>query len=256
MEIVADPWLERFIGKPVFRVAGTPAGNDQALAKLRELTAQDAFAYARVPTRDTTVVDAFQSAGFRVVDVSITLEAARLPPLEPQDVSRARFARPEDADAVERVGREGFTLSRFHLDPRIDKSVADEIKAQWAGNFFRGARGDYMVVAAAEGEAKGFLQLLAGADGVLTIDLVAVAASQRRKGLAGAMIRFAAHHCPGTKRLRVGTQAANIDSLRLYQGLGFVVTASAYVLHCHGSASALPVRPLPHEAGGTVGARG
>jgi ribosomal protein S18 acetylase RimI-like enzyme len=239
IEVLPDPWLERVIGKPVFRVAGAPAADDDARARLRELAAQDAFAYARVPTGDTATTDAFQAVGFRVVDVSITLETAGLPPLERQDAVRARFARPEDAGAVETIGREGFALSRFHLDPRIDKSVADEIKAQWAGNFFRGARGDYMVVAAAEGNAEGFLQLLAGTDGVLTIDLVAVSASQRRRGLAGAMIRFAAHRCPGVKRLRVGTQAANIESLRLYQRLGFEVTGTAYVLHCHGPTSSL-----------------
>jgi ribosomal protein S18 acetylase RimI-like enzyme len=182
-------------------------------------------------------VDAYQAAGFRVVDVSVTLETAGVPPVEPQDASRVRFARPDDAGAVERVGREGFALSRFHLDPRIDRAAADEIKAQWAGNFFRGARGDYMVVAGPPGGATAFLQLLSGADGVLTIDLIAVAASHRRQGLAGAMIRFAAHHCAGVKRLRVGTQAANVDSLRLYQRLGFVVASTAYVLHCHGPAS-------------------
>lgn len=237
VEVVPDPWLQRFLGKPVFRVTGPIDAGDATPSKLREVTAQNAFAYTRVPTTDTHSVDAFQAAGFRVVDVSITLETTGLPPLLPQDAARARFASPDDANAVERIGREGFAWSRFHLDPRIDKAAADEIKAQWAGNFFRGTRGDYMVTAGQTGEVGAFLQLLSGADGVLSIDLIAVAAPQRRKGLAGAMIRFAAHHCPGVTRLRVGTQAANIDSLRLYQRLGFVVASTAYVLHCHGPAS-------------------
>lgn len=237
IEISSDAWLQRSIGKPVFRVAGSVAQGDGSLRKLSELAALDVFAYARVPTADTATADAFQAAGFRVVDVSITLETAGLPAPDPQDRARARFARPEDADAVERLGRHGFTLSRFHLDPHIERAVADEIKAQWVANFFRGTRGDYMVVADAEGEAGGFLQLLAGRDGVLTIDLIAVGAAHRRKGFAGAMIRFAAHSCPGVQRLRVGTQAANLDSLRLYQRLGFVVTSTAYVLHCHGPIS-------------------
>jgi ribosomal protein S18 acetylase RimI-like enzyme len=232
-----DAWLQRFLGRPVIRVTGTVSEGDDSRDKLRAVAAQDAFAYARVPTGDTRAVDVYQAAGFRVVDVSVTLETAGVPPLEPQDLSRARFAGAEDAAAVERVGREGFSLSRFHLDPRIDKAAADEIKAQWAGNFFRGARGDYMVVAGPPGEAAAFLQLLAGADGVLTIDLIAVAASHRRRGLASAMIRFAAHRCAGVTRLRVGTQAANIDSMRLYQRLGFVVASTAYVLHCHGPVS-------------------
>jgi ribosomal protein S18 acetylase RimI-like enzyme len=237
IETAPDTWLQGFLGKPAFRVTGTVRADDGSAAKLHEVAAQCAFAYARVPTSDSLAMDAFQTAGFRVVDVSITLETASVPTVEPRDLTRVRFASPEDASAVERVGREGFAWSRFHLDPRIDKAAADEIKAQWVANFFRGVRGDYMVVGGQAGEAAAFLQLLAGADGVLTIDLIAVAPSQRRKGLAAAMIRFAAHHCPGVTRLRVGTQAANIDSLRLYQRLGFVVASTAYVLHCHGPVS-------------------
>lgn len=236
ISIVPDTWLERFMGKPTFRVIGTLEG-DVCRSSLQRLAAQHAFAYVRVPTVETAAADAFQAAGFRVVDVSVTLEADVLPALQPGDDASARFALADDLAAVTRVAREGFAFSRFHLDPRIDRTVADDIKAHWAGNFFQKQRGDYMVVAPARETPQAFLQLLAAADGTLTIDLVAVSGAQRRKGVAAAMIRFAAHHCPGTKRLRVGTQAANIGSLRLYQRLGFAVTQTAYVLHCHGPTS-------------------
>jgi hypothetical protein len=33
--------------------------------------------------------------------------------------------------------------------------------------------------------------------------------------------------------MRVGTQIANIPSLRLYERLGFTMAESAYVLHAH-----------------------
>jgi len=224
--------LQGILGKPVFRVTGTV--EDESDRNLHSCAERAAFSYARLATSDSRSLQAFQAAGFQVVDTTITLETSGLPPSDGDDARRVRFARAVDADAVEQLSREGFAYSRFHLDPRIDRTVADEIKAQWAANFFRGARGDHMVVGGHDGPASGFLQLLSGADGVLTIDLIAVAASHRRKGLAAAMIRFAAHRCPGTVRLRVGTQAANIESLRLYQRLGFVITDTAHVLHCHG----------------------
>lgn len=234
IEIHEDRWLQTFIGRPAFRVTGTADASEACMAKLRELARRPAFSYARTPTDDPRALDVFQAAGFRVVDTTITLETVGLPAATAD--STVRLARPEDAPGVEAVAREGFAYSRFHLDPHIEKRVADEIKAQWAGNYFKGARGDHMVVAEVEGRIAGFLQLLAGGDGVLTIDLVAVSSAHRRRGLAAAMIRYAAHACAGTQRLRVGTQAANVGSLRLYQSLGFAISATAYVVHCHGSA--------------------
>lgn len=234
IEIHEDRWLQTFIGRPAFRVTGTVDASEACMAKLRELAGRPAFSYARTPTSDPRALDAFQAAGFRVVDTTITLETVGLPAATAD--SAAHFARQEDAQGVEAVAREGFAYSRFHLDAHIEKRVADEIKAQWAANYFKGARGDHMVVAEVEGHIAGFLQLLTGGDGVLTIDLVAVSSAHRRRGLAAAMIRYAAHACAGTQRLRVGTQAANVGSLRLYQSLGFAISATAYVVHCHGPA--------------------
>ncbi len=236
VEVAPDTWLQQFLGKPAFRISVDAEQQSTIENDLKSITCQRAFAYARIPTANTRSVNMLEAAGFRVVDVSITLETAELPPAEVDDAKRVRFARADDAESIEKIAREGFKLSRFHLDSHIGSHVAGEIKECWAANFFKDLRGDFMVVAATRSEPQGFLQLLAGKDGVLTIDLVAVAASQRRKGLAAAMIRFAAHGCPNVKRLRVGTQAANVDSLRLYQRLGFVIRNTDYVLHFHGPA--------------------
>ena len=35
------------------------------------------------------------------------------------------------------------------------------------------------------------------------------------------------------RELRVGTQAANVPSVRLYEPLGFSLASAAYVLHLH-----------------------
>ena len=224
-ELTPDTWLQKFLGKPAFRVDLSAGESGDVENTLRAITAQRAFAYARVPTRDTQTVGMLEDTGFRVVDVSVTLETEGLPPAQAGDADRVRFSRADDAVPIRKIARGGFAFSRFHLDMHIDNRVADQIKSDWAGNFFNDTRGDFMVVADEHSEPQGFLQLLAGTDGTLTIDLVAVAA---------AMIRFAAHSCPDVKRLRVGTQAANVDSLRLYQRVGFVVRNTDYVLHFHG----------------------
>jgi ribosomal protein S18 acetylase RimI-like enzyme len=122
--------------------------------------------------------------------------------------------------------------------------IANKIKASWASNFFDGARGDAMVIAEAEGHIVGFLQLLRARAGALTIDLIAVAGEHARRGMASAMIDFAWRNGIGDGErpslLRVGTQAANIGSCRLYESLGFRMCASAVVLHHHGTGGPYP----------------
>jgi GNAT superfamily N-acetyltransferase len=231
----ADRWLGGIMRRPVQRVSGSIAAHEarEGARMLQAVAGGPGFAYARVSTADVRAAQAFEEAGFRIVDTGVTLEAADLRAAAPS-AAKTRLARGEDAAAVEAIARTAFRFSRFHLDPRIPTELADEIKAQWAGNFFRGGRGEHMVVAEHGGEIAGFLQLLSGADGTRTIDLVAVAADRRGQGLGAAMIGFAARECGPPTRLRVGTQAANVPSLRLYARLGFEVTDTQYVFHCHG----------------------
>lgn len=237
-EATPDRWLAAVLGRSVQRVSGTisPGEKDENVNLLRTVAAAPGFAYARVPASEVFSAQLLEDAGFRLVDSSVTLETGKIDVATPATAC-ARMARGGDAAAVEHIARSAFHYSRFHLDPRIPKQLADEIKAQWAGNFFRGGRGDYMVVAEHEGAIAGFLQLLAGADGTLTIDLIAVAEGRRGRGLASGMIGFAARACGRPTRIRVGTQAANIASLRLYERLGFTVSATGYVFHCHGPAA-------------------
>ena len=69
------------------------------------------------------------------------------------------------------------------------------------------------------------------------IDLIAVHPAHARKGHARAMIGLAALKGTGAGQLPrgmvVGTQAANIASIRLYESLGFRLSDSKFVLH-HG----------------------
>lgn len=230
--ITPDAWLGARLGCPSYRIQvgpGVPQAN--RCAEFERLLTQQVFLYARIPTSDVGICSYLADRGFRVVDVNVTLEAQTLIPTRTNPT--IRFAIPTDREPVMNVARNSFMYSRFHLDPHISKTTADETKASWAGNYFSGKRGDFMVVAEIEERAVGFLQLLVLPDGPLTIDLIAVEENQRGKGLARAMISFAAARCPKAMPMRVGTQAANIASIRLYESLGFRVISSAYMLHYH-----------------------
>jgi ribosomal protein S18 acetylase RimI-like enzyme len=74
---------------------------------------------------------------------------------------------------------------------------------------------------------------LFGPEGTLIIDLIAVDERHRRKGIATGMIAYAESHCGHFETIRVGTQVANIPSLRFYERAGFLVSASNYVFHYH-----------------------
>lgn len=233
-----DAWLAGIMRRPVLRVSGRvrPGDEHPQIAAIRGVTRGPGFVYARLPAEDALTSHVLQSAGFQVVDTGLTLETeGALPRQGPQH--RARPARPEDEGAVREIARRAFQVSRFHLDPRIPGALADEIKAQWAANFFSGRRGDHMLVAEHEGRVAGFLQLLRAPPDVLVIDLIAVGVEHRGLGLGAEMIRSAAG-LENVARIRVGTQSANPGSLRLYQRLGFRVVSASMVLHAHGSESA------------------
>lgn len=228
-----DAWLGEILGCHAWRVIVGPDGPDAETRDAMGRLEGPAFLFAKVPTSDIRCVAALGALGFHVVDTNVTLERP-----VPGDAVTAlgtycRPARPEDREAVASLAARSFTYSRLHLDPAVPRPAADRSRAEWAGNYFAGRRGDHMVIAERDGDCAGFLQLLGPGDGTLTIDLIGVDPAHRRNGVARDMIGFAIARFGGIARVRVGTQAANIPSLRLYEALGFRTAATSYVLHCH-----------------------
>ncbi len=219
-----DPWLSERLGKPAFQV-----GRDIAAAGLPP---PPSFVGAKLDVGDTEGLLRLQALGFRVVDTNVQLRRDAAPWVA--QAGPARFAENEDEAGIRAIAGEAFIYDRFHRDPIIGGAAAARIKADWAGNFFAGKRGDWMVTAGIPGRPEGFLQLLKGDNGTIVIDLVAVAPAHQGKGLARAMIGFAARACMDRAApLRVGTQIANLPSLSLYARLGFNIVSAAYVLHLH-----------------------
>jgi ribosomal protein S18 acetylase RimI-like enzyme len=231
-----DEWLGRLLGRPALRLDRADTGDAGWIGRLDH---EDLLVTAKLPAQDVAAVGALESIGFRVIDMALTFEASAI---EPRADQRVRVAKPGDRDAVATLAGRSFRFSRFHLDPEIPRALADRVKARWAANFFMGGRGDAMVVAEQDSAVVGFLQLLRGPSGGVTIDLIAVAPEASRQGLARAMIGLAAQGVGGArpKGWRVGTQAANIASVRLYESLGFRLSQAQFVLHHHGRGGPYP----------------
>lgn len=229
-----DDWLSEILGKRALRVVLDESSNHEGpLAS--QLADEPLFATAKVSVEDITLVTRLQDLGFRVVDTALTFELDRLAGCSTDGV---RFSEEQDRDRVVDIAAHAFVYSRFHLDTMIPNQLADRVKAEWVANYFNGARGDAMVVADRGGAVAGFLLLLRGREGSMIIDLIAVDAKHVRRGLARAMVAYAATHGFGDGHaptsIRVGTQAANTSSVRLYEDLGFRLCCAQYVLHYHG----------------------
>lgn len=247
-----DKWLSNILGRPAYQLIVTPAlleadhvDHARSRSELREALSRGAFFSAKVPVSDAAARGFLEQLGFCLIDTNLRLEAVAERAAafgrhdrgqergdKGQGQIQLRFAETSDRDGVVSLARRSFVFSRFHQDPLIPKSVADEIKAQWAGNFFKGERGDRMVVAVSNGTIAGFALLASGDGPSVVIDLIAVDEGCRRRGIAARMIEFvASQDCPN--RVVVGTQVANLPSVCLYEKLGFRLTEAQYVFHFH-----------------------
>lgn len=223
-----DKFLSEIFEETVLKISDVEAGEYGY--------GEPVFAYAGVPTDQPVHVAKLEESGFRLVDTNLKLstKALSLNSVSPDPEFRIRFAEPGDRIGVEEIAVSCFKYSRFHLDPLVDNQKANELKRRWAGNYFAGLRGNWMVVAEGpEGGIVGFLQLL-NQRGQLIIDLIAVSESARGRAIAPSLIEYASQHCEEYEEVIVGTQVSNIPSLRMYERLGFRVLESRYMFHYHG----------------------
>ena len=235
MTLHPDAWLAHVLGRPAFRVDIGAASDAAALAGA---TAAAGFYYAKVDTADVAASRALSGAGFYVADVNVTFEAppAAVRRLRAAPTRRVERVTAASAASVLDIAGSCFRYNRFHLDPAVPRAVADAIKRSWVQSYVDGARGDCLLVAFDGGRPAGFLAALVVDEAVArvaTIDLVGVAADCQQRGIGPDLVAAFAGHYASADRLRVGTQAANLPSLKLYERLGFTVARTAYVFHRH-----------------------
>ncbi len=234
-----DPWLAEVFQGPVFRWIGAAEARGAAglAGEMARLSGSGrAFFYAKMSTGDVGRCTALCRAGFAVIDTAITL--ARGDGAEPAggDISVGPATREQRA-GIPAIAESCFRWSRFHLDPRIPQSLANTVKRRWIESHVQGLRGSALYAAEIGGRLAGFLAVVEVSSEnrrAAVIDLVGVAAEHQGRGVGAALVRFFVNDWQGrASELRVGTQAANVRSLRLYERFGFRVVESKYVLHAH-----------------------
>jgi dTDP-4-amino-4,6-dideoxy-D-galactose acyltransferase len=234
--ITNDSWLGDLMSRGVYRVhADATSVADEV--DLHARGQARAFYFAKVPADRVGIMRALTRIGFSVVDVNITFtRRPRVAANRPPGIDIGECT-PKAADAVLDIAGHCFKYTRFHLDPLVEVALAHRIKREWVRNYVLKRRGDRLFVAYVDGRPAGFLAALVGdraGERTATIDLVGVDTTLQGRGIGQSLVlAFADHYRGSCDWLAVGTQVANIPSVRLYEKLGFSLAQSEYVLHKH-----------------------
>jgi len=207
------------LNRPVFRLADSGLSENQLPEKC--------FCYAKISTRNSESRENLEKVGFVVQETSLVYEKKGVrsaPPAWP-----VRSAKPEDEAVVCALAAAAFHASRFHVDPFVGPDLGVKIKSDWAKNFFRGLRGERLLVVEENEKPSGFILLIEQAERTV-VDLICVDPAKQGKGLGKALLQAA--ETPG-KWIQAGTQEINHLSRRLYEGLGYSVRETCWVLHRH-----------------------
>jgi dTDP-4-amino-4,6-dideoxy-D-galactose acyltransferase len=183
-----------------------------------------------LPTTDLAMVAHAVAAGFRPVDVRVTLTAPVPPSTGEQHVP---VADREDVEELALIARESLTISRFYADPNLPDDRCADFYETWVRNSVDGPMADAMVIARDGSSVDGFISVRATSDDTATIPLVAVRADRHGRGVGRALmadtLRWMALR--GVRTADVTTQLANVAALRLYEAAGFRISESGVWLH-------------------------
>ena len=233
-----DHWLSDALKKNVFILFNFSDVNENSLLiSFNELCDQypqkDLFIFVKVKTDFTRQINKIEDLGFRLIDTNILFNRSADLNYKKniKNTIHIKFAEKYHKSSIGKIAHNNFSFSRFHLDPYIKKSQADNLKKIWVENFFSGKRGDYMVIALSNDKPIAFLQLIKKKKNLI-IDLIAVSSNYRGENIGSSMINFACKNIE-CEKIIVGTQISNLPSIKLYQNLGFNPISSDYVFHYH-----------------------
>lgn len=148
--------------------------------------------------------------------------------------------KPSDREAMIAFSLRSGYLSRFRLDPEMDRrctsvgepSVADRLYTKWAYRSIDGSMADEIFVFEDEGEVMGMIAMSV-TDGTARMTIAGVDERFGGRGIGTKLVR-AVHKCAkdrGAEKLIVVTQRKNLPARALYDKTGFEEFASEHFYH-------------------------
>jgi dTDP-4-amino-4,6-dideoxy-D-galactose acyltransferase len=212
-------WDSKHFGLKIGRV--TQCGSDipkQAVERATEMGLD--CLYLLVDSEDAATLRSAAAAGFRMVDIRVTL-SGEVP--HTADQGGIRIATPDDVPFLSRIAMRCHRDSRFYTDGRFSVIRSDALFAAWierscTDHSFAGA----VFVAEADGEPAGYVTC-ALKGGLGEIGLIAVDQSYRGRGLGGTLLEqaYGWFFAQSALRVKVVTQGSNVKALRMYERAGF-----------------------------------
>ena len=231
-----DKWLSRLLKKSAYNFYLNKTDGSQIIELwnnfYQKIEPKDIFVTCKVNVDKHDHINSLIEVGFKLIDTSIQLSTKNiLPNTYSGNSIVVRFAKENDESDISLLAKKNFIYSRFHLDQSIKNNVANNIKSEWTKSYFKGNRGNEMIVASINSKIIGFLQIIQGDENFI-IDLIGVDDEMRRMGIATSMISFASTKL-NPKQVFVGTQLINRPSIAAYENMGFKFFDSKYIFHFH-----------------------
>ncbi|MCC6991353.1 MAG: hypothetical protein IT181_20275 [Acidobacteria bacterium] len=250
--VVARPlaWDSSFFGLPMAHIdyvlaAPTATRDDRAAVIGAACAAARAAGVkhltARVDVADLDTLGVLEDQGFRTMDALVTyiMRPVKDPPRDVRTVGAIRHARPEDHDAIIAITREAYQgyRGRFHLDPHLSSSRADELYVEWARQCVSGAMSDIILVSEdSDGRLQGYLAYRrrepASSLGMPIYGGGLGACRRDSPGAYASLIRDAtllSHEHGGMGEYQ--TQNYNFAVIRVYEAAGAHYVRAEYTLH-------------------------
>lgn len=192
---------------------------------------------ARIATGAPQLVHAMEAEGFLLMDtlVHYTRDLHRPIP-EDRGPSAIRPLRPVDIDAIVGVAAEAFRGYRghYHADPRLDRTLADEVYIDWARRSCESRDvADEVLVADLDDRIAGFMSVRLNEPEEGEGFLSGVAPFAQGRGVFASLTHHAMRWCTGkgATRMVFSTQVTNTIVQRVWARAGFWLSGSFYTFH-------------------------
>lgn len=218
-------WDSRFFGMRIAKVNVNRLSGSQVEEVLNWCRSQriDCL-YFLSEAGDGNTVCCVEQAGFALVDVRVTLEAADFKASAPElsEAVRIRPSELRDIPALKAIARLTHRDTRFYFDGHFPADLCDALYETWIEKSCRGFA-ETVHVAEINGCLAGYISCHRRDSSSGQIGLLGVAVEMQGKKIGSALVRSALGWFEriGIKRVEVVTQGRNIRAQRLYQNCGF-----------------------------------